>query len=564
MHAHSSSGSICIVTHSLLGVLSAKGNESHAWQLSHTLADQGWTVHLLAASDDDSELQRTECRRRFAENGISLFTMDDFRSNPDVKLDADCLAPIDAVSVQIFEALKALNHEHAYDLIQFAERGGHGFRTVQARRMGSAFDQTKVIVRLQGSSQWARHANRQWPTGIDEAFSDFYERYLFEHADFQQASSQSLLDHARSVGWSVRAEATVLPINMATDSEHVLKAPHHVGSQRSDSTLCDLYAAMISSHDESSIASVSLKVAPPLVSIAVPYYNMAEFAPDTLASLAAQDYPNLDVMVINDGSPDARSNQVFEQFKQTYPDFRFLSHKNRGLGATRNRGIAEARGEYFIPVDSDNIAGPKMVSRFVQAIERNPELTAVACFYRAFQETPDIAAGKIQYVYRPCGGPFVVSGLRNVYGDANAIFRLDAIRDSGGYELDRDTSYEDWEFFVKLACQGHQLDVIPEYLFYYRHREDSLMRSTDHYLNQYRVMRQFFDVNNLCRAEQITLWSTLMGLHEARNNIAPPQAKAKKTTAKRVMDEFQRVARKLSKAGQAFSRSPSSDHKRAA
>ena len=112
----------------------------------------------------------------------------------------------------------------------------------------------------------------------------------------------------------------------------------------------------------------------------------------------------------------------------------------------------------------------------------------------------DIAAGKFPYAYRPCGGPFVAAALRNVYGDANAMSRTAALRSVGGYETDKDTTCEDWEMYVKLVGRGHRIDVVPEYLFYYRHRPESLLRTTDFIQNRRRVLRQFFTVAELPHA----------------------------------------------------------------
>ena len=105
----------------------------------------------------------------------------------------------------------------------------------------------------------------------------------------------------------------------------------------------------------------------------VPHYNLGLYLPETLASLAEQTYQKLEVMVIDDGSTDKASFQVFEQQQRLYPQFRFLRQANVGLAATRNRALAEARGEYFLPVDSDNIATPHMVERFVAAAGSRPE-----------------------------------------------------------------------------------------------------------------------------------------------------------------------------------------------
>jgi glycosyltransferase involved in cell wall biosynthesis len=256
------------------------------------------------------------------------------------------------------------------------------------------------------------------------------------------------------------------------------------------------------------------------VTVGIAYYNLGGYLPQTLASLAAQTYRNLEVLVIDDGSTDVLSQKVFAQQQARYPQFRFLSQDNAGIGATRNRALAEAKGEFFIPMDADNVARPDMVERFVTALQRNPELSAVSCFYLAFRNDDELRRGVHPYAYRPAGGPYVLCGYRNVYGDANAIFRTAAFRAVGGYETDRHTSWEDLEAFVKLIHAGHRLDVLPDYLFYYRHLDSGWSRVTSGYLNHQRVLRQLVGhAEVLPAAERIALWNALVGLQKQNDHL---------------------------------------------
>ncbi len=257
----------------------------------------------------------------------------------------------------------------------------------------------------------------------------------------------------------------------------------------------------------------------PLVTVAIAHYNLGAYLPETLASLAAQTYRNLEVLVIDDGSTDPLSQDVFADQERRYPQFRFLRQANAGIGATRNRGLREARGEYFIPMDADNVACPHMVETFVQALDRNPELSAMTCFCLAFEDAEDIVAEEYPYAYRPTGGPHVLATLKNVYGDANAIMRTEAFRAVGGYETDRDSSWEDLEAFVKLVNAGHKIDTVPEYLFYYRHLQTGFSRITDRYLNQRRVLRQYFHIDRLPTAEGIALWTALVSMQKRNDAL---------------------------------------------
>ncbi len=258
----------------------------------------------------------------------------------------------------------------------------------------------------------------------------------------------------------------------------------------------------------------------PLVTVAIAHHNLGAYLPETLASLVAQTYRNLEVLVIDDGSTDPASLAVFAEQEARYPQFRFLRQDNAGIGATRNRGLREAHGELFLPMDADNIARPDMIATLVAALARNPGLSAVTCYCLAFRDTADIARGQYEYALRPTGGPHLLAAVKNVYGDANALFRTEAFRAVGGYETDRDCSAEDLEAFVKLVNAGHKIGTVPEYLFYYRYLETGFSRITDAYLNQRRVLRQYYDMRRLPTAESMALWTALVSLQRSNDAMA--------------------------------------------
>jgi len=250
-----------------------------------------------------------------------------------------------------------------------------------------------------------------------------------------------------------------------------------------------------------------------LVTVVVPHFNLGRYLPAALHSLARQTYPHVEVLVIDDGSTEPVSVKMFERVQAQYPSFTFLRQRNAGVGATRNRGLEEAQGEYFIPLDADNVARSDMVERFVTAIVANPNLDAMTCYLLAFDEGVPLERERYLYACRPTGGPHTLACIRNVYGDGNAIFRTSALRAVGGYETDHDTSTEDWELFVKLVNAGSAVGVIPDHLLYYRHRSGSFTRRTNDYRNHQRVLRQFLRLEYLPTAERAVLWGALAGFH---------------------------------------------------
>ena len=396
-------------------------------------------------------------------------------------------------SERIRHALEGLQRTRHFDLVVFPALGGSGFRTIQAKRAGLAFHDTALGVYLQTCSPWQWDRKESWPGEVEDLEVAFAERYAFEHADVQMASSPSLLDRAGQLGWHIPPQARVL------------------------SGLSDLIqegAAWPIS------ATPSTDGDPPLVTVGMAHYNLGRYLPEALASLAGQTYPRLEVLAIDDGSTEERSCAVFEDMSSRYPQFRFQRQANAGIGATRNRALKEAQGSYFIPMDADNVARPDMVERLVTAMRLHPDVAAMSCYFLAFGQTPDLARQRYLYAYRPTGGPHVLSSLRNVYGDANAIFHTDRFRAVGGFETDRDTSCEDWEAFVKLVHAGHRVEVVPDYLFFYRHLETGFSRVTSPYRNHQRVLRQFDAFDRLPRAERVLLWRSFVGFQRRMEHLA--------------------------------------------
>jgi glycosyltransferase involved in cell wall biosynthesis len=242
-----------------------------------------------------------------------------------------------------------------------------------------------------------------------------------------------------------------------------------------------------------------------------------------LQSVAAQTYSNVEVIVVDDGSTDRQSILALEEAKQRYSHFRFMSQPNSGAASARNRCLTEARGEYFIPVDADNIVRPDMAETFVRGISRNPHLSAMTCYFLAFRDAHPQATREYLFACRPPGGPHTMASLRNIYGDTTSILRTEDFRAVGGYEPDRGTSTEDWEGFVKLVHAGKQVGVIPDHLFEYRLRSASFSRTTNRFANHQRVLRQFTHRDQLLPGEAAVLWSALLGFQQQMEQLTSRQ-----------------------------------------
>lgn len=119
----------------------------------------------------------------------------------------------------------------------------------------------------------------------------------------------------------------------------------------------------------------------PLVSVIIPFYNVEEFLDACLTSVAASTYPHFECLLVDDGSPDG-SRVIAERWAARDQRFRIITQENKGLGAARNTGAGEARGDYLIFLDSDDLLAPRALEQFVTSLERSGSDFAAAHVWR--------------------------------------------------------------------------------------------------------------------------------------------------------------------------------------
>lgn len=238
------------------------------------------------------------------------------------------------------------------------------------------------------------------------------------------------------------------------------------------------------------------------VDVVVTNYNLGRYLPYALQSLARQTTNDFNVFIIDDGSSDSDTIATLDAMEARYQDcgWHFIRQENQGVCAARNLGALLGNAEYILYMDADNVAAPNMVERFLEAIRLSGDdcLTSWMYIFEGEQSpytgvfgTSPLLPPKL--VYLPVGNHPALNIITNAYGDLNCIMRRSALEAVGGFTMDYPTyiNREDHELFTALSLAGYKMDVIPEFLFYYRYRETSRLRSTDHYQNEARVMRVY-------------------------------------------------------------------------
>ncbi|MBZ0298028.1 MAG: glycosyltransferase [Anaerolineae bacterium] len=253
---------------------------------------------------------------------------------------------------------------------------------------------------------------------------------------------------------------------------------------------------------------IDMQPAKKLMDVCIPYYNHGRYLPQLLEALEHQTTQNFNVYVINDASTDEESVRVFETMKERYQSrgWHFATNAvNEGLSQTRNLAVAMGDAEYVLFVDADNVPAPNMVQRFFECIRYSGD-DCLTSYMHAFEgHKPPYKIGeqvdtvsyphKAAYTYLPVGDSLELSMFENGFGDANFIVRRDVFNALGGFILEEEHYRyiigEDYEFLAKLVFEGYRMDVIPEFLFFYRHLATSLQRVTSRYQNTMRVQKVY-------------------------------------------------------------------------
>src|SRR5579883_3127014 len=106
----------------------------------------------------------------------------------------------------------------------------------------------------------------------------------------------------------------------------------------------------------------------PLISVVIPAYNAARTIGATLRSVIDQTYPNIEIIVVDDGSTDGTA-AIVRSVLAGEPRLRFVAQGNAGVAAARNAGAALARGDFIAPVDADDLWHPTKLAKQMELMK---------------------------------------------------------------------------------------------------------------------------------------------------------------------------------------------------
>ncbi len=203
----------------------------------------------------------------------------------------------------------------------------------------------------------------------------------------------------------------------------------------------------------------------PLVSVITPAYNQGIFLKDTIESVLSQDYPNIELLVLNDGSTD----NTEEILKEYTGRIKWETQKNMGQTPTINKGWRQTTGEIITWLNSDDTYLPGAVKAGVDYLMAHPE-TGIVFADSVFTEADGTHLNRTRPV-PPFDYKNFVAGCENPISQPSSFIRREVVQKAG--ELDPSFYYfMDWDFWLRAGLY-FKIDYIPELWSTYRLHADS-------------------------------------------------------------------------------------------
>lgn len=231
----------------------------------------------------------------------------------------------------------------------------------------------------------------------------------------------------------------------------------------------------------------------PKVSVVVPVYNTQKYLEKCLDSLVYQTLDDIEIVVVNDGSPD-ESQKIIDRYVQAYPNkVQAYIKENGGLSDARNFGLAKCNGEYIGFVDSDDYVNLDMYQNMYNKAKEK-DFDVVVCDIRYMYENYSKEVSS-QVEKDICGIDKIKAQMANIYPAVwNKIYKKELFEH--GVLFKKGVWYEDVEFLYRLFPYITSIGVVKKPLVNYVQRDGTITRTFDervyNYIDNFNGIVEFY------------------------------------------------------------------------
>ena len=238
----------------------------------------------------------------------------------------------------------------------------------------------------------------------------------------------------------------------------------------------------------------------------IPNYNGALYLTEAISSVINQDYKNVQIIVVDDGSSD---NSV-ELLKTFGSKINFIESKNNGASTARNIGISAAKGEYIAFLDSDDIWVTNKLRLQLEYLQIN-ELDLVYCHGQEFGNTNGFNVlheakytGDCYKYFKKFPGRAIID-----MGPSTAVIKSSRLRKTGVFDPNFTGPAEDWDFFRRY-CRGAKVGFCDQVLVHRRNHSNNVSNRSlkEYYLgNRRALLKMFAEDPEITFFERQVIWA---------------------------------------------------------
>lgn len=212
----------------------------------------------------------------------------------------------------------------------------------------------------------------------------------------------------------------------------------------------------------------------PLVTICITHHDRPLLVKQLINSIRRQTYSNYEVILVDDGSESVEAKKYLDQLERESMEERkgwtVRRIANSYLGEARNLGVIDAKGDYLLFLDDDDVLKPHALRTLISVAQKT-NASALSTWLDEFTTHIDpLTNSNLPHrrSYWFAGQSLSLGLLTNCFGSGNIFVRRDVFEKVGGFSTLRDVGGEDWEFYMRLAVRGYEQLVVPEELIYVR------------------------------------------------------------------------------------------------
>ena len=239
-----------------------------------------------------------------------------------------------------------------------------------------------------------------------------------------------------------------------------------------------------------------------LISVIVPIYKIDKYIGICIESLINQTYDNLEIILVDDGSPD-RCPEICDLYAKKDKRIKVIHKENGGLVSARKAGLLVSNGEYIGYVDGDDWVGAGFYEALYTAIvTSNADIVCAGqsrdLFDRSVHFTNSLPSGiyegtKLEYLYRNMisNGEFYRPGVTTYVW--NKLFKREVLMEAQLDVDDRISIGEDGAVTYPALLASRKVCITDNCAYHYRQREDSMLKKSESFANEAKKLRYLYD-----------------------------------------------------------------------